>query len=211
MSHLAMEFGDWPGYTWSGTFLATLLPAAVVGALIGVDWQRRRDSMRRVPLVVWSPLLLIVGPAVVAEDFIGTLVDTGEGWGAISVVLIGLCGAFAISARGPAWRRVLAGLAALGVTATMLFQFYLAGSGVTPSGVFGGVHLVVLLAWLSLVCSLPMGQQPRATPPPGTAPPERASAETVAARAGLNQPLGSATAKRRPSSRMASPSRAADR
>jgi len=39
----------------------------------------------------------------VADDFIGTLIVAGEGWGAIGVVLVGLCGALAISTRGPAW------------------------------------------------------------------------------------------------------------
>lgn len=158
MSHLAIEFGDWPVYTWEGTFLSILLPAAVIGALIGFDWQRNRASKSRVPGVIWSPLLLIVGPAVVADDFIGTLFDSGEGGGAISVVLIGLCGALAIAGRGPHWVRALAGFVAVGVTAAMVLFLYVRGGAATASRAFGGVHLMVLLAWLAVCCSLPLRQ-----------------------------------------------------
>jgi len=51
MANLVLELGGLPAYSWTGTFLSTLPPAAVVGALIGVDWQRSRSSRSRVP---WS-------------------------------------------------------------------------------------------------------------------------------------------------------------
>lgn len=78
MTHPTIEFGSSPRYTWEGTFLSMLLPTVLVGALIGFDWQRRRGSKRRVPFVVWSPLLLVVGPPLVADNFTGTLMDTGR-------------------------------------------------------------------------------------------------------------------------------------
>jgi hypothetical protein len=156
MAHLAIEFSDWPRYTWEGTFLAVLLPAVLVGALIGLDWQRCRTLRGRVPLVAWSPLLLVVAPALVSEDFIGTLIDSGEGSGAIAVVVIGMCGGLALSGRGPVWGRALAGLAVVGVTAVMTLMLAFRGQVVTASGVFGAVHLGVLLAWLAVGCSLPM-------------------------------------------------------
>lgn len=160
MTHLAIEFGDWPRYTWEGTFLSVFVPAVAAGALIGLDLQRQREEARRVPFVVWSPLLLLVGPALLAEDFIGTLMDTGEGGGAIGVVLIGMSGGFALSGRGRLWVRGLTGLVAFGITAVMVFMFYFAEQGVTPSGTFGGVYLVVLIVWMAVGCSIPMRRIP---------------------------------------------------
>jgi hypothetical protein len=119
MTHLTLQFGGSPDYTWDGTFLAVLLPALVV------------------------------------DDFIGSLLDGGKGFGAIGVVLIGLCGGFAISSRGLLWSRVLAGLAAAGVTGVMVSIFYLQHEWLTASEMFGGLHLVVLMSWLAVGCSVP--------------------------------------------------------
>lgn len=163
MTHLAIEFDDWPQLTWEGTFLGVLLPAVVVGALIGLDWQRRRHGRTALPGVTWSPLLLALTPALLTDDFIATLLDTGEGSGAIGVVLVGMAGGLAISGRGPAWVRSLAGvLLAVGITGVMVVIFYVHDQAVTASGVFGGVHLTILMAWLAAGCSLPMRHPPAA-------------------------------------------------
>lgn len=172
MTHLAIEFEEWPSYTWEGTFLSVLGPTVAVGALIGFDWHRRRESKGRVPLVVWSPLLLVVGPALMADNFIGTLMDTGEGGGAIGVVLIGMTGGFALSGQRRLWVRGLTGLLAFGITAVMVSTFYFQDQGVTPSGTFGGVYLVVLMVWLAVGCSVPMRRMTSADPG-GVEPGER--------------------------------------
>lgn len=96
MTHLTLEFGSSPVYTWRGTFLSVLLPATIIGAVIGWDWQRRRDGHHGNRLVMWSPLLLVVGPAVLADNFIGTLMNTAEGGGAIGVVMLGMAGGFSM-------------------------------------------------------------------------------------------------------------------
>lgn len=156
MTHLAIEFGDWPAYTWNGTFLQVIVPAMIVGGLIGLDWQRRTESGSHVPLVTWSPLLLVLAPAVLAEGFVGRLMETGEGGGAIGVVSIGMLGGFAISRRGSVWARALTGVLATATTSIMVYSFYFQGQGLTASGMFGGVNLVVLMVWLVLGCAIPM-------------------------------------------------------
>ena len=155
MTHLAIEFDTWPVLTWEGTFLAVLMPAVVVGALIGLDFSKRVRSKSLRALVAWSPLLLLVGPALLADDFVGTLMDTGEGGGAIGVVVIGMTGAVCFARRGPVWSRFAAGLVAVGVTGAMAYLFYFA-EGISASGTFGAIYLVVLMSWLAVGSSLPM-------------------------------------------------------
>ena len=157
MTHLQFDFfKSWPVYTWKGTFLSVVLPAVLVGALLGYDWQRRRLDQPRIPLVVWSPLLMAILPALLAEDFIGTLMENGMGSGAIVIVLIGMGGGFAISGRGPAWLRLVVGLVFLGVLMAMAVGFYFWDRSLSASGGFGAVYLVVLLVSLSIGFSVPM-------------------------------------------------------
>lgn len=155
MTHLAIQFNDWPRFTWEGTFLAVLLPATLVGGLISWDFASRLDSGRGRRWVQWSPLLLAVGPALVAEDFVGTLMSTGEGSGALGVVFIGLCGGFAISKASRPWVRWTTGLIALGVTGVMTYVLYLGEPPVTSSDAFGALFLVVLMLGLAIGCSVP--------------------------------------------------------
>lgn len=160
MTHLAIQFSDWPRFTWKGTFLAVLLPAAVVGAVIGWDWGTRLHLGKRHRWVIWSPLLLVVGPALVAESFVGTLMDTGEGSGAIGVVIVGLSGGYALSRRGNLWARLGLGLVGLSVVGTMTYVFYVSEPPLTSSDAFGALYLVVLMAWLAVGCSIPLRPMP---------------------------------------------------
>ncbi len=155
MTHLAIQFNDWPRFTWEGTFLAVLLPAAVVGALIGWNSATGVGNSRGRRWVMWSPVLLAVGPALLADDFVGTLMDTGEGSGALGVVIIGICGGFAISDRGRPWLRWTNGLIAVGVTGVMTYIFYFAEPPFTSSDAFGALLLVMLMLGLALGCSVP--------------------------------------------------------
>lgn len=142
--------------TWEGTFVAVLLPPVVVGALIGFDWQRRRRGGPAVRGVAWAPLLLALVPALLADDFLGVLLDTGEGSGAIAVVVVGMCGGVALAGRGPATARVVAGgVAAVGVVGPVLAAVVSPGP-VGAAEVFTGLHLTVLMAGLSIACSLPL-------------------------------------------------------
>ncbi len=157
MTHLQFDFfKSWPVYTWKGTFLSVVLPAVLVGALLGYDWQRRRQDQPRIPLAVWSPMLMAIIPALLAEDFIGTLLENGMGSGAIAIVLIGMGGGFAISGRGLAWLRLAVGLIFVSVLTVMAVGFYFWDRSISASGGFGAVYLVVLLVSLSIAFSVPM-------------------------------------------------------
>lgn len=156
MTHLAYQFDTWPVYTWEGTFLAVLAPAVVVGGLIGWDQGSRLKGAGRHGWIGWSPLLLAVGPALLADNFIGTLMETGEGGGAIGVVILGLSGGWAISGRGASWSRWVLGGLALIILGSMTYGFYLADPPFTSSNAFGALFLAVLMVWLCLGCSLPM-------------------------------------------------------
>lgn len=111
-------------------------------------------------MIVWSPLLLAVGPALAADDVIATLVATGEGSGAMAVVAIGMCGGCALSRRGPVWGRAVSGLVAVGATTAMASMLAIRGHGGPASAVFGGIHVGILMVWLAVGCALPLRQHP---------------------------------------------------
>lgn len=160
MTVLTLEFGSRPEFTWSGTFGAILLPAALVGALLGKAAHAAETSGNK-----WwrwatlSPLLLMVAPMLITENFITTLVTTGMGGGAIAVALIGLCGGYAFSEWGPRGLRWVAGFLAVSLTLASVYGFYFASGAVsatpTSSEVFGGLLYVLLLAGLVAGVSAP--------------------------------------------------------
>jgi hypothetical protein len=150
---LALEFGDRPHFTWQGTFGGILLPAATMGALLGVATVAEGPSARKWRRwVILSPVLLVVGPALATDDFIATLLRTGMGGGAIGVALIGLSGGYALSGMGPQWLRRVAGLLAVLLTvataSTLGFSFSGDGANITPNKAFGAVLFVLLMALL---------------------------------------------------------------
>jgi hypothetical protein len=148
---LALEFGDRPHITWQGTFGGILLPAATMGAMLGVATCAQGSSARkRWRWVILSPLLLVLGPAIATDDFISTLLTTGLGSGAIGVALIGLLGGYALSEIGARPLRWVAGILTIlfMVASAYGFSFGGAGSTVTPSKVFGAVLFVLLMALL---------------------------------------------------------------
>lgn len=168
---LALKFGDQPKFTWRGTLGGILLPAALMGALLGgatlaagtADGKRRR-------WFILSPLLLILGPAVVTENFISNLISTGIGGGAIGVALIGLLGGYAFSGLGALRQRRVSGLIALLLTFASGVGFFFtpaaAGSGAAkdkPGGsdVFGAVFFILLMAALIAGVSAPFRSQSR--------------------------------------------------
>src|SRR6478752_3397912 len=148
---LALEFGERPHFTWQGTFGGILLPAATMGAMLGVaaaaEDASARKWRRRATL---SPLLLVLGPAIATDNYIPTLVTTGMGSGAISVALIGLSGGYALSGGGPRWLRRAAGVLAVLLTVGSAVGVAFAGGGSagTPAKVFGGLLFALLMALL---------------------------------------------------------------
>jgi hypothetical protein len=148
---LALEFGERPHFTWQGTFGGILLPAAIMGSLLGIAASAEDPSSRkRRRWALLSPLLLVLGPAIATDNFIPTLITTGLGGGAIGVALIGTSGGYALSGTGPRWLRWVAGLTAVLLTAASAVGFGFAGGGATgtPGQVFGGLLFALLMVLL---------------------------------------------------------------
>ncbi|MDQ3801178.1 MAG: hypothetical protein M3384_17290 [Acidobacteriota bacterium] len=111
MTVLAVQIGESPSVSWRGTFAAVLLPAALMGAVLGTAvYIAETSDKRHWRWAVLSPLLLALIPVIVLDDFIPNLIATGLGGGAIVVALIGLFGGFALSGFGALWMRLLSGL-----------------------------------------------------------------------------------------------------
>ncbi len=105
---LALGFEEEPQLTWAGTFLGILLPAALMGALLGgAEHAQITRGSKLWRWAILAPLLLAIGPALVTENFFAILFTTGMGGGAIGVALIGLLGGYAVAGRGPWWVRGL--------------------------------------------------------------------------------------------------------
>ncbi len=158
MASLALEFGDWPRITAAGTFGSVLAPATVAGGLLGWAYACRRAGRG----MGWrwtaaAPLLLAVPVALLTPDFFPTLLQEGLGGGAVGAVLVGMCGGYAVSGRGPTWGRVLAGLVAALVMAAMTWFLYLEGLNAinTASRAYGALTLWVLMVLLVAAASIP--------------------------------------------------------
>jgi hypothetical protein len=150
MALLALEMGDSPRLTWAGTFGAVLLPTTLVGALLGAAAHEAETSDRkRWRWAVLSPLLLVVGPVIVTEDFFSTLITTGIGGGAIGVALIGALGGYATSGFGARWTRWVSGTLAVCLTIATVYPIYFSNRepASTPDAnkVFGSLLFVMLM------------------------------------------------------------------
>ncbi len=160
MALLALEFGDRPVFTWQGTFGAILLPAALMGALLGGGACAAETSDGKGwRWVILSPVLLIIGPAIATDDFITTLLTTGVGGGAIGVALLGLLGGYALSGFGAIWLRWGSGLLALLLTfAAGIGVFYGNPDAYALPGAskpFGALFFILLMALLVAGVSAP--------------------------------------------------------
>lgn len=162
---LALEFGDRPNFTWLGTFGAILLPAALMGAMLGwaASVAETTDS-KRWRWEILSPLLLVLAPAVLMADFIPTLLATGLGGGAIGVALIGLLGGYGLSGIGASWLRWVSGLLALILTLASgigLFFFGNSNTNISPGAgeAFAGLFFILLMGLLVAGISAPSRYQ----------------------------------------------------
>src|SRR5699024_10619222 len=72
------------------TLVLVLLPGAVVGGLLGWAAARRADGLTLPRWVVLAPALFVV--ALLDPDLLAALVRTGEGGGALLVVVTALTG-----------------------------------------------------------------------------------------------------------------------
>jgi hypothetical protein len=148
---LALDFGEQPRFTWQGTFGGILVPAAIMGAILGALVPTEGPSlMKRRRWALLSPLLLVLGPAIATDNFVSILVTTGMGSGAIGVALIGLSGGYALSGIGPRWLRWVVGFlsAALVLASAYGFGFAAGGVTMTPGKIFSALLFVLLMVLL---------------------------------------------------------------
>jgi hypothetical protein len=159
MVPLALDMGDTPRLTWSGTFGGVLLPTMLVGALLGAAAHDAESSdSKRWRWGILSPLLLIAGPVIFTKDFFTTLIKTGMGGGAIGVALIGMFGGYAFSGFGRRWTRRVSGLLAAVLAIASVFPVYFANrESAVPSisKVFGVLQFALLMVLLVIGVSAP--------------------------------------------------------
>ena len=102
-ARMAVIAGGSSSFTWRGTFMALLLPATLVGA--AAEHARRTGGRGAWRCATLAPLLFVVMPALVQNNFVTQLLRTGIGGGAIGMALIGIIDGSAIAGRGPRWAR----------------------------------------------------------------------------------------------------------
>lgn len=157
---LALNFGETPSFSWSGTFAAILLPAALVGGLIGcATYEAETSVRRRWRWVLLSPLLLALTPLIVVKGAITVLMTSGLGSGAFIVAAIGMLGGYALSGVGNRWLRWLAGVLSALIAIGAGFGFFFGGGvnvGSSGSGeLFGALYFVLLMGLLAVGISVP--------------------------------------------------------
>jgi hypothetical protein len=150
MVTLALEFGETPSYSWLGTFGLILLPAAMVGAILGgaVHIAHTTDS-KRWRWALLAPWLLVIPTAITTENFFTIVLTTGIGGAGIAVALIAMLGGYAQSGFGPRWLRWLAGVVvALLLIAPAVAVAALVLSTPTPSQPFVALLFILLMVLL---------------------------------------------------------------
>ncbi len=143
--------------TWTGTFGGVLVPATVVGGLLG--WAEARHRAGRPPSgwLVASPLLLGLAPLAV-PGVLDSLLATGQGSGALGMVGLAMLAGSSVSGRGSRRRRIAAGL--LGFAAVP--AWWLAPpmtpdlDQTTPYGALVAGTFTALFVSLAAACAVPM-------------------------------------------------------
>lgn len=174
MTLLALVFGDRPQYTWLGAFGAILLPAALMGAMLGwATWAAETPDAtsagnpirKRWRWAILSPLVMFLAPAILIEDLIPAFLATGLGGGAIAVALIGMLGGYALSGFGMLWMRWLSGLLALlfsiVIGASQFFGYGVAEIRLSAGEAFGSLFYILLMALLIAGVSAPFRNRPK--------------------------------------------------
>jgi hypothetical protein len=154
-----------------GSFLALILPSAVVGALLGWAWHLHRLDAGRRWWLSFSPLLLGLAPLLM-PGAIASLLSEGLGGGALWVAAGGVLGGHALGSHGGRVPRWVTGVLAF----VVVVGTGVAGPAVAPAtdplrvawiGLYGAVFVVVL----ALAASLPFRLRTPAAAPAGPAAP----------------------------------------
>ncbi len=148
-------------FTWSGTFAAILLPAALVGAVLGwAEHARHTGGWIGRRWAALAPLLFVVIPALVLDDFMLGLMTTGLGGGAVAIPLIGMIGGYALSGRGPRWacivsRTFMIALVVVVIGGAFLVPFEQRLAPTEPAGAYALLTLVLCCGLLAGACAIP--------------------------------------------------------
>lgn len=149
--------------TWVGTFGGVLVPATVVGGLIGWAEARRRAGRRPSGWLVASPLLLGLAPLAV-PGVLESLLATGQGLGALGMVALAMLGGYAMSGRGGRRRRIAAGVFGFAVVPAVWLAPSMTPDLITttPNGALAAITFTTLFVGLAAACAIPM-RAPTAT------------------------------------------------
>lgn len=146
---------------WGMTFGYILLPGAVIGALLGwAEFLRRTGAGQSRHRLAYAPLLFgsVLLPGLLHP---GSFLADGIGGGALGVPLIAMFGGFAISGRGPAWERGLAGLLfTAGLVVWLVTAVSVGGESFaldTAHGLWVSVLFESLLVTFAIAASAPHG------------------------------------------------------
>ncbi|WP_425861485.1 hypothetical protein [Arthrobacter sp. TWP1-1] len=158
-AYMAEVAGAESSYTWMGTMGSIVVPAVVVGSLLGWSEELRRHGGHRRRWLALSPLLLPL-VTLAQPGAISTLFSTGLGGGAIAVPLIGLAGACAVNKQARGWIRVACGAVALSIIPLWALGSASIGGNdlavTTPHGAMVALHFYALLAVLAMAAALPL-------------------------------------------------------
>ncbi len=155
---MAVIAGGSSSFTWSGTFVAILLPSTLVGAALGWAEHARRTGGRGAwRWTALTPLLFVMMSALVQDNFVTRLVRTGIGGAQIAIALIGIIGGYAIAGRGPRWARwlsrtIMAALLPASVVAAFMGGF---GHRMTPAGAYTLLTFILFCGLLAAACAIP--------------------------------------------------------
>lgn len=152
-------------FDWVLTFAFILLPAAIVGLLLGLaDYARRTGGRAGWRWLALAPLLLGIAPLLPPGAF-EQMISTGIGSAGLAVAVFGILGGYAVSRRGPVWLRIVCGIPALalvlaGGLATFGFDIPVAvealiSGGWEPRQGWASVTFVSLMVVFAFACSLP--------------------------------------------------------
>jgi hypothetical protein len=137
------------------------VPAAVVGGLLGWAEARRLAGSSPSGWLVASPLLLGLAPLAV-PGALERLMTTGQGSGALGMVMLAMLGGFSMSGRGGRRRRIAAVLGFAAVPAWWLAPPMTPDlDPTTPYGALVAMTFTALFVSLAAACAIPM-RAPRA-------------------------------------------------
>lgn len=158
MTLLAISEREAPQYSWAGTFGSVILPAGIIGGVLGwAEYARRTGGRRHWRYTALAPLLFIVLVVLYQPDFFQVLFSSGLGGGAIGVVVVGLAGGYAFSRRGPLWARASAGVPTVGIVGAFAVGAAIgeAVPGREALPAFIGLTFALLMGLWIGACSIP--------------------------------------------------------